>query len=148
MDLKIDRNVVAKTDEEKSVVSHYRATLWGQQTALEREKEREKARSRQQLAEAEFGLSYSEDEMSNRVRKSIRIKLSKQRVANWSSVEGYTQLIPEAALIKLAVAQRSGFFDIFHIVEPRYSHLPAVSDPWLVGSIAGTARHIVIAYWD
>lgn len=142
--LKIDRNIAANTDDEKAIVAHYRG-MYGQKIALEREQHL----SRLQLAEAEFGLSYSEDEISDRVCHSIRPKWCQHRVATWTAVDAYTELIPDAALIKLGVAHKSNFFSHFYIVSPMYREITPVSfDPWLVGRVTGTERWIVVAYWE
>jgi len=64
---------------------------------------------------------------------------------NWFAVENYPRPIPDAALLRLSEAQKSGLFHGFYIVEPSYGSVGA--DPWLIGFIRPD-HYIVLAYWE
>ena len=115
------------------------------------------------LAEAEFGLSYSWEEVRDTIRHTLPRKLFKERITFLHHLEAWPGRLPDKALLAYYDAKKSGRFDDFVVATPQYAQRPA-PDPWLLGRILTTTpnrwndgylhnelrdfRYIVLAYWD
>lgn len=147
MQKEFDLKVTSDVSVNNEVLDNMRASLRGQRLLLEKKKAQLQNQDHISRAEAEFGLSFTKDQISDRVRFTLKRRLVLERIAKWSDLYAYDRtLIPDTALLRLKEAQESNLFHDFYVVEPRYEAKAVTKDPWLVGRVY--ERYIVLAYWE
>lgn len=91
-----------------------------------------------------------------RIARSLPWRLFRWRRPVLWKIEEYPHFIPDAALLKLAEAERSGLFTSLWVAEPTYERqVIQRTDPWIIGLRARDSipfyRYTpvsIIAYWE
>ena len=102
---------------------------------------------RLEMARVMYGPLYTLEEIRQKVAETLPRRIGFVRGAVLEPIEGYTEPIPEAALLKYDDAVQSGYFSKFWMATPKYYEQRQV-DPWIVAEVTGSGLGAVIAQWD
>jgi hypothetical protein len=108
---------------------------------------RQAVTERIEMARLSYGPLYTIGLVRERVAETLPPRIGYVRSTVMESIEQYTGLIPDEALLKYDDAARSGLFERFWVVTPTYYWKSQV-DPWIVAKVAGTTLCAVVARWD